>query len=245
MKKAVKILAYCAMAEMINISASEAFFPIPVPIIGTDIANNAADLGENINAIGEELEQAEATLQKTIEEAKSGNFGFDAIKNYADTFKNINIDRIIPEIKLPTGIGSSVNDKDKTSVAVADTYIGSFSPEGNHTEQAKENKQKQKELLQMNVAAMYAHALASRANLAEEREMPATTLESKNTREIIQANRALSEKIAKRWNEILFMESQINEYNATQVLTEFQLSSDRAQELNIGKGKTEDKGENK
>ena len=82
----------------------------------------------------------------------------------------------------------------------------------------------------MNVSAMYAHALATRVNLAQERELPETTLESENTREIIQGNRAMAEKIVKRLNDIVFMESQINEYKATQIMTKITLDSQMAAE---------------
>lgn len=104
-------------------------------------------------------------------------------------------------------------------------------------EQAKINARKRTELLQMNAAAMYAHALAARVHLAKERELPDVSLENKNTRELIQANRALSEKMVKRWNDILFMESQIAEYRSTQVLTGFVLTAQQAAERGI----TEDK----
>lgn len=227
MKNSCNIIILSLIIGSLSAFPARAFFPIPVPLIGNDIANNAADLGENLNAIGEQAEQIEATIQKTIEEVKSGSFGFDAIKSYAETIKKIDLPRLIPEIKSPKGVAENVNDADKASAAIGDLYLNTYSEEGNHMEQAKENRQKQTELLQMNVSAMYAHALATRVNLAKEREMPETTLDSENTREIIQGNRAMAEKIVKRWNDILFMESQIAEYKATQILTSITLDSEK------------------
>lgn len=243
MLKTIKIFLYSMVTEILIISAAQAFFPIPIPLIGSDLANNVADWGENLNAAGEEIEQTQATIQKTIEQVKSGSFGLDAIKGYANTINSISLDRIVPDIQLPGAFSKDVNNQDKMSEAVTDVYTNTLSPDGNHMAQAQENKRRRTELLQMNVSAMYAHALANRVNLAQEREMPATTLESKNTREILQSNRALSEKIAKRWNEILFMESQQAEYNATKILTGIHLDSERASELNIGNSKSDKEGE--
>ncbi len=230
MKTSFKIVLMIIFTGSLTISSAHAFFPIPVPLIGTDIANNAADLVENLNAIGEQVEQVEATIQKTIEEVKSGSFGFDAIKSYTETLKKIDVSRLIPKTQAPSKLAENINDPDKASAAVEEVYLSSFSEEGNHMEQAKKNRQKQIELLQMNVSAMYAHALATRVNLAQERELPETTLESENTREIIQGNRAMAEKIVKRLNDIVFMESQINEYKATQIMTKITLDSQTAAE---------------
>lgn len=225
----------------LSVSPAKAFFPIPVPIIGVDIANNAADLVEDLNALGEQAEQIQATLQKTIEEAKSGSFGFEAIKTYKETLKKIDVSRLIPSIKAPSGVAENINDVDKASAAIGDLYLNTYSESGNHMEQAKKNRQKQIELLQMNVAAMYAHALATRVNLAKERALPDTTLDSKNTREILQGNRAMAEKIVKRWNDILFMESQMAEYRSTQVLTSITLDSQKT----AARNNTTSQGDNK
>lgn len=218
---------------VLSISPAHAFFPIPVPLIGNDIANNVADLGENLNAIGEQVEQVEATLQKTREEIKSGNFGFDAIKNYTETLKKIDLNRLVPSTIAPKEVAENINDGDKAAQAVEKVYLNTYSDAGNHMEQARQNRQKQIELLQMNVSSMYAHALATRVNMAKERDLPETTLDSKNTREILQGNRAMAEKIVKRLNDILFMEAQITEYKATQILTKITLDSETAAERNL------------
>ena len=229
MKNSCNIIILSLIIGSLSAFSAQAFFPIPVPLIGNDIANNAADLGENLNAIGEQAEQIEATIQKTVEEVKSGSFGFEAIKSYTETLKKIDFPRLIPETKSPKDVAKNINDADKASAAIGNLYLNTYSEDGNHMEQAKKNQQKQTELLQMNVSAMYAHALATRVNLAKEREMPETTLDSKNTREIIQGNRAMAEKIVKRWNDILFMESQIAEYKSTQILTSITLDSQKTE----------------
>lgn len=232
MKNSCKIIILSLIIGSLSAFPVRAFFPIPVPLIGSDIANNAADLVENLNAIGEQAEQIEATIQKTVEEVKSGSFGFEAIKNYSETLKKIDLPRLIPATQSPKDVAKNINDADKASAAIGNLYLNTFSEEGNHMEQAKANRQKQMELLQMNVSAMYAHALATRVNLAKEREMPETTLDSKNTREIIQGNRAMAEKIVKRWNDILFMEAQIAEYKSTQILTSITLDSEKTSTRN-------------
>ncbi len=240
MKTPLKIIAIIFVGSLFA-SAANAFFPFPVPLFGVDLGNNAADIGENLNAIGEKAEQAQATIQKTVEEVKSGSFGFNAIKSYTETLQKINLSRAIPKIQLPSGLSKNVNDGDQTSAAVENVYLNTYSEEGNHMEQAKKNRQKQTELLQMNVAAMYAHALATRVNLAKQRDLPETTLDSKDTREILQSNRAMSEQILKRWNDILFMEAQIVEYEATQMLTKITLDSETAAE----RKEASSQGENK
>lgn len=232
MKNSGYIIIFSLIIGSLSAFPTQAFFPIPVPLIGTDVPNNVADLGENANAIGELYEQTEATVQKATEELKSGSFGFNAIKSYVETLKNIEFARKIPSIKLPTGIASNINDADKASENIGNLYLNTYSEVGNHMEQAKQNRQKQTELLQMNISSMYAHALATRVNLAKERDLPETTLDSENTREILQGNRAMAEKIVKRWNDILFMEAQIAEYKSTQVLTSITLDSEKSASRN-------------
>ena len=225
-----KIAIFSLIFGSFYASEGQAFFPIPVPIIGTDVANNSADMVENVNAAGEQAEQVEATIQKTIEELKSGNFGFDAVKSYADTITKINLPRLVPSTQAVSGVAENINDGDKASKAVENVYMNTFSSQGQQMQQAKANQQKNTQLLQMNVAAMYAHALATRVNLAKERDLPDTTLDSKNTREIIQGNRAMADKIVRRWNDILFMESQIAEYRGTQIMTSITLDSEQTTE---------------
>ncbi len=241
MKNSCYIMILSLIIGSLSAFPAQAFFPFPVPLIGNDIANNAADLGENINAIGEQAEQVQATIQKTVEEVKSGSFGFDAIKSYTETLKKIEFSRLIPSIKLPSGVAANVNDADKASETIGNLYINTYSKVGNHMEQAKKNRQKQTELLQMNISSMYAHALATRVNLAKERDLPETTLDSKNTREILQGNRAMAEKIVKRWSDILFMEAQIAEYKSTQVLTSVTLDSEKT----AARSQTTSQGDNK
>ena len=212
---------------------ADAFFPFPVPLIGTDIANNGADLSENMTTVANKLEQQLATLRKMTEELKSGSFGYDAISKYYDELKAIDLPRDIPAINAPKQVGENINDPDETAKNVANIYINSYSEKGGHTDEAKRNRQKRLELLQANVSSMYAHALATRFHLAEERKMPDSTLQTENTREIIQSIRAMRQKTTKRWNEILFMEAQITEYNASKLATIITLSSEEAKEQNV------------
>ena len=50
-------------------------------------------------------------------------------------------------------------------------------------------------------------------------------IDTKNSREILQANRALMEKMAKRLNDIYFMESQILEYDVSIPLATFEVNT--------------------
>lgn len=213
-----------------------AFFPIPIPLIGTDIPNNATDLIENINATAEVVEEEAQNVQKTIESAKSGQFGLLPIESFKSTLNSINIDRIVPEIELPEGLAKNINNSEKATQSVKNTYIGTFTEGGDHMQEAKINNLKRTELMHMNIAALYAHALAIRVNLAKEREMPETELKQENTREILQANRAVEDKILKRWNEILFMEAQIAEYKSTKKLAGTVLTPEQAEDRGVNSG---------
>ena len=238
MQKKYYIFILLLLGGMFSGYQAHAFFPIPIPLIGTDVANNGMDLKENITAIGEQLEQVQATYEKTKEELKSGKFGLDAIKNYANTMKTFDLKRVVPELKVPKQFAPLINDVNKYAESANKLYVNALSKKGQHMAQVTEHNRKRTELLQMNVSTMYAHALAARVHLASEREnLPDTTLEGKNTRELLQTNRALSEKIAKRWNDILFMEAQIAEYKATQILTKYSLNPEEAED----RGMTEDK----
>lgn len=237
MSKKAYIFILLLLGGMVSAFRAHAFFPIPIPLIGTDVANNGMDLKENITAIGEQLEQAKATYEKTKEELKSGSFGFDAIKSYAQTMKSFDLKRIVPDLKVPKQLAPYLNKADEAAGAINKLYVNTFSEKGQHMSQIKEHNRKRTELLQMNVSTMYAHALAARVHLASERDLPDVSLEGKNTRELIQTNRALSEKLAKRWNDILFMEAQISEYKASQILTKYSLSEEEAAE----RGLTDDK----
>lgn len=235
MSKHLKIFILLLAGGMLSVSQAVAFFPIPIPLIGADVANNTMDLGENLNAIGEQAEQIQTTINKTIEEAKSGSFGFDAIKSYSEQLKTMDISRMVPKIALPSQLAPIINKADEAAAKVNELYTVTYTEGGKHSEEAKINNIKTTELLQMNVSSMYAHALATRVHLAKERKLPDATLENKDTRELIQANRALSEKIAKRWNDILLMETQIAEYKATLIQTAIVLSPEDAKERGINK----------
>lgn len=229
----IKKLTIIFLILICHSKSADAFFPFPVPLFGTDVANNVADLYENTIATADEIEQQQATFRKLSEEASSGTFGYKALAKYNDTLKTIDIERTIPKTKAPKQIADNINDPDATSKNVANLYVNSYSEKGGHTEEAKRNSKKRLELLQANVSAMYAHALATRFHLAKERKMPDTTLETKDTREIIQSIRAMKQKTTKRWNEILFMEAQIAEYQASKLATIVKLSSKEAKEQNI------------
>lgn len=234
MQKKYYIFILLLLGGIVSSFRAHAFFPIPIPLIGTDVANNGMDLKENITAIGEQLEQVQATYEKTKEELKSGKFGLDAIKNYANTMKSFDLKRIVPDLKVPKQFAPLLNKVDKYAETANKLYVSALSKEGQHMAQVKEHNRKRTELLQMNVSTMYARALATRVHLSSERkDLPDTNLEGKNTRELLQTNRALSEKIAKRWNEILFMEAQIAEYKATQILTRYSLSPEEAEERGV------------
>lgn len=247
MSKKAYIFILLLLGGVVFSSRAHAFFPIPIPLIGADAANNGMDLKENMTALGEALEQAKATYEKTKEELKSGQFGFDAIKSYAQTMKSFDLKRVVPELKVPKQLAPLLNKADEAAATANKYYVNAFSKIGKHTAQVKEHERKRTELLQLNISTMYAHAMAVRVHLASERDLPEVSLEGKNTRELIQTNRALSEKIAKRWNDILFMEAQISEYKASQILTKYSLSEEEAADRGIADdGKdTKNEGEGK
>lgn len=225
----------CSMILLLS-KEGYAFFPIPIPIIGVDIPNNAADLVENINVTAEVVEEEAQNLQKTIEKAKSGEFGLLPIEKFKETLAAINIDRLIPKIELPEGLAKNINNIDKASQSVKNTYIAAFTEDGDHMKEAKIHNIKRTELMHLNISALYAHALATRVNLAKERKMPEKELQRDNTRDILQANRAIEDKILKRWNEILFMEAQIAEYRATKKLAGTTLNPYVAEERGVEAG---------
>ena len=234
MKKPLEIVFLTVMGLLLSCFPVAAFFPIPVPIIGTDTGNNTMDKGENLTAKAEWVEQKLTAAQKKIEGLKSGNLGLDAIGSFDEMKKNIGLDKLPTEIKLPDKISGVINDNDQSSAAINNLYTNTLSENGGHTEQAKANNQKRIELLQLNISTLYAHALATRVHLSNEKEkLPDTTFDSENTRELIQSSRAFSEKIAKRWNDILFMETQIAEYEATKVLTSFSLDAEEAADRGV------------
>ncbi len=236
-----KKITICFLFSVCFVKPADALFPFVVPLVGTDVANNVADLAENMTAVATSLEQQMATFRKMSEELKSGSFGFDAIFKYAATLEAIDLSRVIPEIKMPKQVGEKINDPDATAKNVANVYVNSYSEKGGHMDEAKRNRQKRLELLQANVSSMYAHALATRFHLAEERKMPDTTLKSENTREIVQSIRAMQQKTTKRWNEILFMEAQIAEYEASKLATIITLDSQEAKEQGIAFSEGENK----
>ncbi len=236
MCKKTKIVLSVSTISFILCAKAYAFFPIPVPLIGADIANNSADMVENVNAVAEKVEEGKQVVQKTIEEAKSGKFGFDAIKNYTNTLSSINLNRMVPELQLPCGVGKNVNNPDKLSQSVKNNYIGTISEDGDQMQDAAINDLKRTELMQENISSLYAHALATRVNLAKEREMPETELKSENTREIIQSNRALSDKMLKRWNDMLFMVAQMDQFKTAKELTSITLEPEKTEDFGVKPG---------
>lgn len=236
MSKKTKIILSVGTISLILCTKAYAFFPIPVPLIGADIANNSADMVENVNAVAEKVEEGKQAVQKTIEEAKSGKFGLGAIKSYTKTLSSINLNRMVPEVQLPCGLGKNVNNSDKLAQSVKNNYIGTISEDGDQMQDAKINELKRTEVMQENISSLYAHALATRVNLAKEREMPETELKSENTREIIQSNRAISDKMLKRWNDMLFMVAQIDEFDSSKELTTITLEPEKVDDFGVKPG---------
>ena len=113
----LKIFILLLLGGILCSAKAFAFFPIPVPLIGTDVANNTMDLGENLNAIGEQVEQVQTTIEKTREEIKSGSFGFDAIKGYTESLKAMDIKKMVPELKLPKQLAPLINKADAAAAA--------------------------------------------------------------------------------------------------------------------------------
>ena len=68
--------------------------------------------------------------------------------------------------------------------------------------------------------------MATRTNLAKERELPPMEVNSESAREILAATRALTESMARRYNDILFMEAQILEFNSAGEVTDISLNKD-------------------
>lgn len=236
MSKKNKIILSVSTISLILCAKAYAFFPIPVPLIGADIANNSADMVENVNAVAEKVEEGKQAVQKTIEEAKSGKFGFDAIKSYTKTLNSINLNRMVPEVQLPCGLGKNVNNSDKLAQSVKNNYIGTISEDGDQMRDAKINALRRTEIMQENISSLYAHALATRVNLAKEREMPETELKTENTREIIQSDRAVYDKMLKRWNDMLFMVAQIDEFDSSKELTTITLEPEKFDQFGVKPG---------
>lgn len=208
-------------------SAAEAFFPFPSPLTGKDPANLALDKVENLTAKLEDAEQKLATAQKEIEEAKAGAFGpLAQIKGYTEALKGLDIKKAVPKLEMPDFLGKNTNNKDKMAAEAEKNLVVKYDETGNQNAVIDAQNLKRTEILQNNIATLYAHALATRTNLAKERELPPMEVNAESAREVLAATRALTESMARRYNDILFMEAQILEFNTAGEVTDISLSKD-------------------
>lgn len=183
-----------------------------------DAANLALDKLEKGTSEAETLLEAKAEAEKKIEKVKSGDFGIDALDAFNDSMAKINIPREMPDLKIPDQIGENLKNADKTGEAVNGMMVPVYG-KGNDSQVAYMKNRVRTEIQQNNIATLYAHALATRTNLIKERAIPADEVSQENSRELLQAARAFDNKTAMRINDILFMETQIVEFEGTQFLT--------------------------
>lgn len=183
-----------------------------------DAANLALDKLEKTTSAMETIEEGVAEAQKTVESAKSGAFGLDAIAGFDSVLEQIDIPKTLPKLEMPGDIAKNLNNADKTGDAVNKVMVPVYG-NGKDSQVAYEQNRKRTEIQQNNISTLYAHALATRTNLAKERAIKAKKISQKDTRELLQAARGLNHKTAMRINDILFMEAQIVEFEGTQFLT--------------------------
>ena len=223
----LKIFTMLLCSGLMMSSTANAFFPFPSPLTGKDPANLALDKVENLTAKLEDAEQEIASAQKKIEETKAGAFGpLAQVKGYAEALKGLDIKKAVPKLEMPDFLGSNTNNKDKMAAEVEKNLVIKYDEAGNQNAAIDEQNLKRTEILQNNVSTLYAHALATRTNLAKERELPPMEVNSESAREILAATRALTESMARRYNDILFMEAQILEFNSAGEVTNISLNKE-------------------
>lgn len=222
----IKKYAFLLGCSLLISTPAEAFFPFPSPMFGKDPANLALDKVENLTAKLEDAEQQLATAQKKIEETKAGAFGLEAVKSYKAVMNSVDIEKVAPKVDMPDFIGKNTNNKDKMANEAEKNLVLKYDQTGNQNAAIDAQNLKRTELLQESIATLYSHALATRTNLAKEREKEPLEVDAENAREILSATRALTESIAKRYNDILFMEAQILEFNTAGEVTNVSLSKE-------------------
>lgn len=183
-----------------------------------DAANLALDKLEKGASALETVAEAKAEAEKKIESIKSGSFGIDAAKSFTSTINKIDLPKAAPKLSVPGDIGKNLSNADKTGEAVDKAMVPVYG-KGKDSEVAYQQNRKRVEMQQNNISTLYSHALASRANLAKERDIPAESVSQQDSRELLQASHAFVNKTAKRVNDILFMEAQIAEFESTEFLT--------------------------
>lgn len=187
-----------------------------------DSANLALDKLEMATNELEALEETKLEIQKEMESIKAGVMGpLNAVKGFGDAVKNLDIDRIKATVKEQVDLAKNAKNKEKLADKIEETMVPVYG-KGHDSDVAYEQKRKRTELLQNHIADLYAHALVTRALIGKERDKEDSPITQENARELINANRALVTKINKRYNDILFMEAQLLEFETTNEMTTYQ-----------------------
>lgn len=186
-----------------------------------DVANLVLDKLEMATNEVEALEELKLQVQKEMESIKAGVMGpLNAVKGFGDAVKNLDLDRVKATVTEQVNLAKNAKNKEKLTEAIEETMVPVYG-KGRDSDVAYEQKRKRMELLQNYVSELYAHALATRALIGKEREKENAPITQENARELINANRALVTKINQRYNDILFMEAQLLEFEATSDMTSF------------------------
>lgn len=184
-----------------------------------DSANLALDKAESMVNDLELIDEVKLEFEKTAESIKAGIMGpFDVLKGMAEGLKNLDPDKMMAAIQAQADLAKDLKNPEKTSENVDKLMIPVYG-DGNDSTIAYLQNRKRTEMQQNNIATLYGHAMATRAHIAIARDKEPKKVSLDNARKLVNANRAVATQIAKRYNDILFMESQITEFEATQILT--------------------------
>lgn len=184
-----------------------------------DSANLALDKAESMVNDLELIDEIKLEFEKTAESIKAGIMGpFDVLKGMAEGLKNLDPDKMMAAIQAQADLAKDLKNPEKTSDNVGNLMVAVYG-DGNDSTIAYLQNRKRTEMQQNNIATLYGHAMATRAHIAIARDKEPKKVSLDNARKLINANRAVATQIAKRYNDILFMEAQITEFEATQILT--------------------------
>lgn len=235
MNRHLKIFISILSVGMLYSTASSAFF-FPSPLPGKDAFNLAMDKVENYTAKLNEAQQKLASLKKAKEKIKSGDFGVGDFKAYANVLKSIDFESLIPEMKIPNIFAANVNDQDQMAEAARENLIPVYTEDGNHSVIAKQQNIKRTEIQQNTASTLFAHNHVTRYNLAQERKTIAPEIDVTNSRQILQASLAVKNTMLKRWNDMAYTQTKIQEYQFGQALMTMSLTESNAKKISSGEG---------
>lgn len=235
MNKQFKIFLFLFSVGLLYSTASSAF-PFPSPLPGKDAFNLAMDKVENLTAKTGEAQQKLASLKKSKEKAKAGDFGLGDLKAYSNSLKTMDFKSLMPDLKVPEMFAKNINDQDKLAEDAKKNLIPVYDESGGHSVIAKEQNIKRTEISQDLASTLFAHAHVSRYNLAQSTKTETPEIDTENTRQILQAQLATNEVMMKRWNDIVYMMAKTQEYESSRALMTMSLTANNAEKITNSEG---------